>query len=279
MRKAVFAGRLYENNLGMLDLQIKECFEKGPGSLPANSRAKNISGIIVPSFNYRISGYATAWAYKGLAESRFPEIYILLGACEGDKICMSFEDFESPLGIALNAKIYLRNDNVIVDENLHFSSRNIEIQIPFLQYISRDQIEKLRIMPILVGSKCSKEKIINVANFIKNMNKDYAVIACFNMIKYGKNFGKLPFIYQVYHEVNSSNMKILDMIKDFNIDGLLKINDRLNLEGMNALCLALEIIRGNNAEILRYEDSISKTGEENFVTYCSVAFSALLKPY
>ncbi|MBI2106189.1 AmmeMemoRadiSam system protein B [Candidatus Woesearchaeota archaeon] len=273
MRKAVFAGRLYENNLGMLNSQIKECFENGPGSSPSNSQAKNISGIIVPSFNYKISGNAAAYAYKGLGESRLPEIYILIGACDGDKIYLSFEDFESPLGTASNVKIYLRNDHVAVDETLHSSSRDIEMQIPFLQYISRDQIENLKIMPILVGNKCNKEKLIDVANFIKNMNKDYAVITCFNMIKYGKDFGKLPFIYQVYYEVNNSNMKILDMIKNFDIDGLLKINDKLNLDGINALCLGLQIVRGNDAEILKYEDSINKTGEDNFVTYCSIAFS------
>ena len=51
----------------------------GPGDLPIEKRNKNITSILAPNYNYKASASALAWAHKEVAESRIPEVYLILG--------------------------------------------------------------------------------------------------------------------------------------------------------------------------------------------------------
>ncbi|MBS3097212.1 AmmeMemoRadiSam system protein B, partial [Candidatus Woesearchaeota archaeon] len=80
-RKPIVAGQFYEGDFGALDKQINDCFESkfGPGALPLGKREKNVLGIIAPHAGYVFSGPCAAWAYKEVAESKFPDLFIMLG--------------------------------------------------------------------------------------------------------------------------------------------------------------------------------------------------------
>ena len=81
VRKPVVSGMFYESGFGELNNQIEDCFKHkfGPGDLPVNKRYKKISGVIVPHAGYLYSGQCATWAYKEIAESEFPDIFIMIG--------------------------------------------------------------------------------------------------------------------------------------------------------------------------------------------------------
>ena len=272
MRKAVFSGKLYEAEFDKLDKQIKRCFEYGPGSLPINRRDKNLRAAIIPCCNYNVSGNVAAWAYKEIAESKYPEVYIILsGTDAGSKAYLSLEDFESPLGNLINAKLYIRNDHVVIDEFVHRIERGIEIQLPFLQHISRDRFENVRIMPVLIGN-CDFESLRSIANAIKSISRRYVVIASCNLSYCGERFGKVPFKYNIEEEIKIADVQAIELIRSGDVEGFWKFATKLNMKDKNIIFVLLEILRGRSGKLLMYGDSKEFTGKDNFITYCSMVF-------
>jgi len=111
VRKPIVANQFYEGSFDALDKQISECFSSkfGPASLPNKKRDKNIFGIISPHAGYTFSGPCQAWAYKELAESTFPDLFILLGLSHsGFPSCVSLEDWETAFGIVKSDKEFIK---------------------------------------------------------------------------------------------------------------------------------------------------------------------------
>ncbi len=272
MRKAVFAGKLYESEFHRLDRQINSCFEQGPGALPVNRREKSFRGAIIPSCNYLVSGSAAAWAYKEIAESRFPELYIIIGSTElGSKAYLSLDDFETPLGIVRNARIYIRNENIIVDESIHGRERGIEIQLPFLQHVSKERQDYLKILPVLIGN-CDFESLRSVADAIKSINRRFIVIASCNLNYIGDKLGKAPFKYNVGEEIKNADMMAIEFIRNGDVEGFWKLASKINMKEKEVICVLLEILRGRDGRLLMYDDTKEATGRDSFITYCSVVF-------
>ena len=271
MRKAAFLGKLYESEREMLDKQIRNCFERGPGSLPGSSRDKNLMAAIIPSCNYGVSGSVAAWGYKEIAESKIPEVFVILSRTDsGNKAYISLEDFETPLGTIANAKIYLRNDNIVINDSIHNTERGIEIQLPFLQYISRDKIEKIRILPLLIGN-CSFESLRSIANSVKNISRKHLVIASCNL-SYCGDFGKVPFRYNLEEEIEIIDTKAVELIRNGDVEGFWKLADKFEMKDRRVIFVLLEVLRGRGGELLMYGDTKKVPGKEGFITYCSMVF-------
>jgi len=272
MHNAVFSGKLYEAEFGRLNKQIAGCFESGPGALPVDRRDKNVRAAIVPSCNYLVSGGAAAWAYKEIAETKFPEAYIIIGSTDlGTKTYLSLEDFETPLGLAKNMKMYLREDDVVIDESIHRMERGIEMQLPFLQHISKERFDNVRIIPILVGNS-DFDSLRGIANAISRINKKYIVIASCNLSYYGDRLWKVPFRYNIGEEIKAADMNIIELITNGDLEGFWKLATRFNMRDRGVICVLLEILRGRSGRLLMYDDSKKFTGTDNFISYCSMVF-------
>src|SRR3989344_8158563 len=102
MKNMMFNGIFYESNLNKLNNQIENCFNSklGPGALPLTKRNKKIFGIVSPHAGYVYSGNCQAWVYKEIAESEFPDIYVILGTNHSGvgKFSAFLTNFESPFG-------------------------------------------------------------------------------------------------------------------------------------------------------------------------------------
>jgi AmmeMemoRadiSam system protein B len=270
MRKAVFAGKLYENEFDTLSKQIEGCFEKGPGDLPLSVRNKEMGGVVVPVCNYAVSGDVGAWGFKEIAESKFPEVYVLIGGCEGDKGYLSMEDFETPLGVVGNMKLYSRTENVEVNEEKHKEARDIEILLPFLQYISKDKLRELRIMPILIGDKCSYETLLEIGSAIRSIDKSFVVIGGCNLSYFGEKYGNTPFRYNVVEEIKNVDMVALGFAQTKEREKFWKFTDKFDMKCKNVMTVVLELVE--KCELLEYGDSSKVTGDKEFISYCSLGF-------
>ena len=74
------AGDLYEADFENLDNQLKNCFldKRGPGELPSKRTNKIVKGIITPHSGYFLAGPCQAWAYKEIAEAKFPKRFLII---------------------------------------------------------------------------------------------------------------------------------------------------------------------------------------------------------
>ena len=278
MRKSLFSGKLYNQGFGELTKQLEALFENGPGDLPISSRNKDIKGIIAPCVNYLLSGTISAWAYKELGESKFPELFILLGDTKlgkgEDKAYLSLRDFETPLGIVKNSGLNSDQDIIVVDELIHEKESCLELQLPFLQFVSRDRLARIKIMPILFD-KCSHDTLVSIANMIKSLKKDYVIITSSNLTMYGEKFNFTPFRYNIKGEVNALDLMSRDLILKLNSNDFLEHASKYNLNiSYQSIFVMLEVLKGKfKGKELMYGNSGDITEDfNNFVTYGSFIF-------
>ena len=160
-RKPIASGKLYPSDFTKLDNQVKMCFldKAGPGDFPTSRKSKKIIGVICPNSSYDKSGPISAWSFKELAECEFPQTYIILSTNNSnfgnDISTYTFTDWETPFGIInVNKGIALkltRKFKNIINELEPFSENNtIEVQLPLLQYASKDNLKNLNFVPIII---------------------------------------------------------------------------------------------------------------------------------
>ena len=154
MRKPAVAGQFYAGSFDALKEQIERCYNHklGPKNLPklAESPSRKIKGLMVPHAGYPYSGPIAAHSYLSLAQDGFPESFIILGpnhTGSGSMVALTTEDFSTPLGdVKVDQKLAKRLHKDIIDNDImaHIREHSIEVQLPFLQHISK----KFKFVPI-----------------------------------------------------------------------------------------------------------------------------------
>jgi len=155
-REPIVAGMFYEDDFNELDKQINDCFTHkfGPGDLPIKKREKKILGVVVPHAGYVYSGPCAAWSFKEIAESKFPDLFIIIGLSHsGFGSCVSLEDWETPFGVVKNDKEFtkalIENSKLKVNEEAHAQEHSLEVQLPFLQVV----LDEFKVVPVVMGSQ------------------------------------------------------------------------------------------------------------------------------
>lgn len=268
MRKTSFAGSFYSEDFGLLDKEIKDCFlgKLGPGSLPDKRREGNIKGVIVPHASYLYSGQCAAHAYKKIAESNMPEVFIILGTNHANnKNYVSLQDFQTPFGVVKNdikTGRELIEAGFEVDNSFHEKEHSIEVQMPFLQFASKDNLAKLRIVPILIGHFDEK-----VAELIKNIRKDKIIIASTDLNHVGENYG-------FFEDIEIVDKKIVEIFVNCDLDEAKEYFSKNHSVCGSQVILTLLYILKTKGTLLKYYDS-SEISEEkqNRVGYSSIVFN------
>ena len=222
-RKPVVSGQFYSDDFGELTNQINDSFHSkfGPGALPITKRTKEIFGIIAPHAGYQFSGPGAAWAYKEIAEAKFPDVYIMLGLSHsGFPSCVSLEDWETPFGVVKVEQDFqnklMQNSGLKQNERAHSSEHSIEVQLPFLQFASKDKLNSIEIAPIIVSEDMPYKEIAKaIVKTIKETKKRAIIIASSDFTHYGVNYGYFPF-----HEKIKENMYKLDKLAIEHIQNL-----------------------------------------------------------
>lgn len=284
VRQPVVSGKFYSDDFGELDSQIQGCFndERGPGALPVSRSDHEIKAIIVPHAGYVYSGPCAAWAYKELAEAKFPKTYILLGfSHHGEGSGISIEDWKTPLGMIKTDKelaIHLKEmTNLPIREDPHLHEHSIEVQLPFLQYISKDNLKQLKILPISIGndldfSVLAKQMVEALAS------RDVVFIVSSDMTHYGPSYGYVPFTLDVPERLNELDNKAITFMKDLDVDGFKDFINKTHVTicGYMPILLMMSFLRHlghQGGELLMHYMSADLTGDfKNSVSYASIIY-------
>lgn len=217
MRQPCVAGSFYEKDKDSLLDQLKELFlnKPGPGKIPKIGNKKNIYGIISPHAGYIYSGYCAAHGYFKLAESGSKD-HIILGVNHtglGKKISVSSEDWLTPLGTVKNNKEAGKKLDYGFDEAAHKHEHSIEVQVPFLQFIFKDDFS---IVPISL-SHLSFSECEELAERISKLN--LTVIASSDFTHYGFGYGFIPFVNNIETNLRELDMKAVSYIQNLDAKG------------------------------------------------------------
>jgi AmmeMemoRadiSam system protein B len=165
VREPAVAGMFYPADRAGLEELVEYCFigPGGPGKLPEARAggARCITGLVSPHAGLVYSGSVAAWAYGRLAEDGVPDTAVIIGPNHRawhPAVALSDESaWKTPFGeVPLNADIARhiaeRVEVARIDPRAHAYEHSLEVQLPFLQYVSRLAGVSISIVPVLLGA-------------------------------------------------------------------------------------------------------------------------------
>ena len=252
--------------------RIKECFldERGPGKLPKITPGKKeIIGIVVPHAGYIYSGAIAAHSYNSLSENGFSKTFIILGPNHtgiGSGVSvMTSGSWQTPMGnVGINEILAEKLSKEIIDndKNAHLYEHSIEVQLPFLQYISENK--EFNFVPICMAMQdyeTSKEVGEIIAESIKDLDGKIVIIASTDFSHAGFNYMSMPPEGMRVDEYAEKQDKFaIDQILQMNPKGLIDTVHQKNISmcgygPVAAMLTAAEILGAKKAELLKYGTS------------------------
>jgi len=295
IRPAAHAGLSYPDDPNVLRTMIDGFFDAGPGQ-PNEKCAEPLKALIAPHIDFNRGGPCFAWAYKALAESSPPDLFVVLGTGHSARMpfVMSRKDFETPFGI-------LRADREIVDqiaegapldvfadEFAHKEEHAIEFQAVFLKYLYPDQ--DIPFVPILCGSfheMVEKQKMPQtapvVSEFVRGVKdvlnasgKRVCFVAGVDLSHVGQHFGDVDVLTDDFvTDVESVDQALIEKAGAMDADGyfdvVIRECDRTRVCGTSSIYTMLKVLDANRGELLKY-DHIVDQDTQQMVSFVSMAF-------
>jgi hypothetical protein len=228
IRRSRVAGSFYPDDPAVLRKEIEEIFVREFGTPPTVTPTDGKIGILCPHAGYIFSAKTKSYGYQALAE-RFPERIIILGP--------NHTGMGSPLGIMTEGEWETPLGNVIVDtemaeaildacdilhpdERSHQYEHSIEVQLPFLQYLSSD----ITFVPISMRQQ-DKETAQALGKALKKVIEDRSVgiIASSDLMHYGSTYGYVPFRENPIKTMEKQDREILNAVVSRNIEKIYDI--------------------------------------------------------
>ncbi len=284
IRKPIVAGTFYESGFQSLEEQIKGCFlhKKGPGELPTKRGNKEIKAIISPHAGYSFSGPCAAWGFKEIAESKLPDVYIILGPNHSGfgKTSVNLDSWQTPFSIIRPdvefGKTLVKNTDLVEDPRAHLQEHSIEVQLPFLQFVSKDVLQRIRILPISVSNDVDINKLaLDMKEVILDTNKKVVFIVSSDFTHYGPQYSYVPFSSDVPQRLYKLDEDAIKLIKKLDADGLLKYTYETGATicGQLPIALLLRTLEKTKGKLLQYYTSADIMGDyKNAVGYASILF-------
>ncbi|OYT29995.1 AmmeMemoRadiSam system protein B [Thermoplasmatales archaeon ex4572_165] len=292
IRKATVSGMFYDAGEIELNNQIKTCFfsENGPGTiLERNIKKQQLKGVIVPHAGYPFSGSIAAYAYDLILDAGFADVFIIIGPNHsgmGSGVAMSSKgSWETPLGnIPVDEEIVQRITGGIIDPDDHtmkYQENSIEVQLPFLQYISKGKpFSIVPIAMIMQDYETARDIGIQLADAIQKEKRNVILIASTDFSHEGITYGRMsPRNSKVNEYVYKQDTSVIEMIKKMNPAGLIDTVDKNNISmcgsgPVAAVLTASKKLGSSSVELLKYgtsydvhPDSSACVGYASFAIY------------
>ncbi len=279
-----FAGSFYADKKEKLIHELEESFlsELGAGAIDFKKNDEKIKAVIVPHAGYVYSGPCASHAYKLLAESKQPKTYILIGPSHRvPHSSISSEDWETPLGILKTnkelAKKISKQTGIPIND-IQQNEHSLEVQLPFLQYISQNKKIKPEIICIMLHEDINIKE--TAKNFIEaTKDEDIVFIISSDFTHHGQNFDYSPFRHDIQKNIEKLDMGAIQKIKNIDPEGFIEYHETTGATicGVIPIYFLLQILKLTNekikAELLKYYTSADISGDEsNSVSYASISF-------
>ena len=285
IRSAAAAGQFYPGSEESLLKQIKENFldSRGTKKLPKiSNKNKKIIGVVVPHAGYIFSGAIASHSFFNIADNGFADTFIILGpnhTGHGSGISVMTEgDWQTPLGnVKINNEIAkkLQKDIIDSDQNAHIYEHSIEVQLPFLQFISKE-FDFVPICMMMQDIDTATEVGNIIAESIKTTDKKVVIIASSDFSHVGFNYMSMPPEGMGVDEYAKKQDKLaIDKILKLDAQGLVKTVQENNISmcgygPVSAMLVAAKMLGASKAELLKYGTSYEVYPNTSCVGYGSI---------
>ncbi len=287
MRRPAVAGQFYPGNKKDLKNIVDESYKDvlGPGKKPPKGISAEgsgkIKGMVVPHAGLVFSGPCAAHTYLALARSGLPESVIIIGPNHrgvGSPVALMTEDWDMPFGRAKIDKTLAKKltKGIVSDDPLsHSYEHSIEVQLPFIQKLSKD----MKFVPIVMGQQnwpTSKELGETISKAVKG--RDVVVIAASDFSHVGQNFSMpIPRGMDAGQYAEKLDMLAIKMIIDMDPKGLIKTvkENGITMCGYGtvaATMIAAKSMGATKARLLKYYSSHDVMPGQSAVGYAAIVF-------
>ncbi|MDD4984807.1 MAG: AmmeMemoRadiSam system protein B [Dehalococcoidales bacterium] len=264
VRHPVVAGQFYPAQASRLSRIIS-------GMVDEQAEKEDVIGVVSPHAGYPYSGPVAAAA---ISRIKFKDTFVILGPNHtgmGKALSiMTVGSWETPLGsieidTELARQLLAASRYLEEDDKAHQYEHSIEVQIPFLQYFSKD----FRMVPVAFSyhsPAAYKDVGRAIARAVKNTGKGVVIIASSDMTH-----------YEPQDVARQKDDKAIEAILDLDEDELLRRVDEFGISMCGyaptvALITAAKALGATRAELVRYQTSGDVTGDYSSV----VGYAAII---
>ncbi|HPQ54222.1 MAG TPA: AmmeMemoRadiSam system protein B [Spirochaetota bacterium] len=290
VRPSALAGTWYPAEKGALRTVVEGLLEE----TKQNISSKKPLIVVLPHAGYSWSGHVAAAGYTYIRNNN-PDIIVILApshhsAFSGCSV-HPVDYYETPLGRVRvekdTALTLLKQEGFIRHPGAHQREHAVEIQLPFLQCLYGERMEKdIPILPVLVGDisdRDAENTASHIAAAVSGFREPLFIVSS-DFTHYGGRFGYMPFRAS-NPEAVKKKLKALD---GGAIENILQGNGKgfssyvektgITICGRNAIKIALSLpLRDFSASLLSYDTSCNISGDcGNSVSYGAIAIHGSL---
>ncbi|KUH34218.1 hypothetical protein APY94_02770 [Thermococcus celericrescens] len=232
VRYPAVAGGFYPSGKALIEM-LEEFFS----NLGEEGSERRITAGVAPHAGYVFSGYTASRTYRAIFEDGFPETFVILGPNHtglGSPIAVyPAGKWRTPLGdVEVDsemAKAIAKLSGIAdLDELAHKYEHSIEVQLPFIQYLSELAGKEVRIVPIALGiqdEEVSEDLGKAVFEASRELGRDVVVVASTDFMHYGPMYGYVPFrarASELPHRIKEWDFRVIRRILDFDVKGMFR---------------------------------------------------------
>ncbi len=267
--------------------------------LPEARQERRIRALVAPHIDLRLGGPTYTHAYRRLAESEPPDLFVILGTGHmGVQNCFSVcvKDFETPFGVAEADVEFAESFESVVgsdafgEELSHRNEHTIEFQLLFLQHALASS--PFKIFPVLASFSYADLILPNrnkaacadqVRKFVRALQSAEAstgrrvcLIASIDLAHIGPRYGdSFTPDSRTVEDVKAKDLQMLASVTAGDSEGFSNFvaseQDRRRICGFPCLYTLLQYLQDQEGELLAHSHGqIDATG--SFVTYASLVF-------
>ena len=281
MREPTAAGTYYQRDPTLLKEEIEACYNgvRGPGALPLSKLEQNARAIVVPNSPYPHCGQCMAWAYKAIAETATPDVYIIIaGNHHSEEDGVSVATFNSPLGFVRVdqdlAKHIVEKGTIALNESIHTTDHGIEVQLPFLLHAKAKDIERVKILPIMVSVDTDLKRLaLDIKESIIELKRNVIFICSTDLTHYGPIFHYVPFTSDIPGKIYDIDKQVIELIKAHDPDGMRAYLESQFIRNMRSIELMLRATKPLLAKLeMHYTSGDILADYKNSVSYAAIVF-------
>ena len=298
VRPASHAGASYPEDPGALREMIDGFFEPpdGPGAPDRSRSTPPPVALMAPHIDFNRGGPCFAWAYKTLAESSPPDLFVVLGTGHSARcpFAVSRKDYETPFGPVkadrevIDRLVQYAEQDVLADEFAHRTEHSIEFQAVFLKYLYPDR--EVRFVPVLCGAfpemtagAQPPSALPQISDFLAALRRALAesdrqvcFIAGVDFSHVGARFGDTePLTDGFIAQVERLDRELLVAAKTVDAEGFWRVvareGDRTRVCGVSSIYTMLHAAGAERGELLNYDRTVDQEAQ-SLVSFASMAF-------
>lgn len=278
-RAPAVAGLFYPSGAHELNQLIELSFKErrfGPGDLPPSKelRRRRIYGIVSPHAGYIYSGAVAANGYYETSSMNFDRV-VMIGPNHygiGTGLATVRDGiWETPLGqVEIDTELASRiseNSGILdFDDLAHSRDHCLEVQLPFLQYIKKNQFKVVPIIMIIQDKGTASEIGESIADSTRTLNA--LLIASSDFTHYEPNSA-----------AHRKDRELIEAILSLDTSIFYTTLERLNVSACGygaiaSIMTAAKALGATKGELLRYATSGDIVGDtNNVVGYASIIFT------